>query len=582
MFFPSEGRGAQVGEPDCVQGSIGLISIDARSVFESLESGDTAQAPFVNRTAQWLGGILHATTRESLVLDELLFSEGQCYDPDLMADSERLLRDHSFIEYARISATESSPGVFDVQVTTVDRWSLQLAASAEFDGGFMLTGLSAAETNFLGLGTLIGFNYQNVDETRDLGGVFQTPRLAGTRMDGRIAAGWTRTGRYFDQSLAYPFLGDIGGLAFSQSVEIRDDLFAYGAPMEREYDYVLLPFRAARASASFGSRLGERGHFTVLGASLWWENLTFDGFPAKVETVLKDFGAGTPAGPRVSAQLEPQVALESVLGLGLVLGRRGIDALEVQGIDAVYAEQSVRVGSQLLFGAGLSRARPAGESAVWDLLGRFAAFSGFGGDGWVVNNEVTLGGAFRSSGQGRDLLGQLNSYLYWHPGGGAGTTLVARLSAAGGHRVSAPFQLTVGGAERVRGYPDPAFPVGALLHGALEGRTRVEGPWSGVFGLGIVGFVDVGTGWASDAPFGKDTGVLASVGAGLRVAWPTYSRRTTRIEIASPISADGFGRLQFRLRAESIGLLSGLVDSQMERTRTSGPNMRLLGTRTVR
>jgi hypothetical protein len=51
--------------------------------------------------------------------------------------------------------------------------------------------------------------------------------------------------------------------------------------------------------------------------------------------------------------------------------------------------------------------------------------------------------------------------------------------------------------------------------------------------------VDVGRGWAGGAPFGEDSGFLVSAGGGIRVAFPSGSRFTTRLDLAFPVRGGG-------------------------------------------
>jgi len=87
----------------------------------------------------------------------------------------------------------------------------------------------------------------------------------------------------------------------------------------------------------------------------------------------------------------------------------------------------------------------------------------------------------------------------------------------------------------------------------------------GAVDVGTSAFVDAGRGWAGDAPFGEDTGTLVSAGGGLRLAFPSGSRFTTRLDLAFPLRG-GHGA---ELRA-TIGRQFGITSPEagdVERSR---------------
>jgi hypothetical protein len=73
--------------------------------------------------------------------------------------------------------------------------------------------------------------------------------------------------------------------------------------------------------------------------------------------------------------------------------------------------------------------------------------------------------------------------------------------------------------------------------------------------LGAVVFTDVGKLWAGDVPFGVNTPVVTSIGAGVLAAIPARSQRTLRAELAVPLTR-GLGarpELRFTVREPARG-----------------------------
>ena len=95
---------------------------------------------------------------------------------------------------------------------------------------------------------------------------FETPRLFGTRWDGRVSLGSTRTGNFFEESFTYPFVGEVGRFGARQSFLWRETVFSYSTDGHPEYTHLLLPFLDQRWDVARWAALGRPGNLTILGA----------------------------------------------------------------------------------------------------------------------------------------------------------------------------------------------------------------------------------------------------------------------------------------------------------------------------
>jgi hypothetical protein len=118
---------------------------------------------------------------------------------------------------------------------------------------------------------------------------------------------------------------------------------------------------------------------------------------------------------------------------------------------------------------------------------------------------------------------------------GARESTVLSLAAAGGWETRTPFQLLLAGPDGLRGYGSAAVPVGRRIVLRAE-RRYLLGTAFGFADLGAVVFAETGRGWSGDAVFGENSGLLGTIGAGLRVAAPRGSRRTYRLDVALPLT----------------------------------------------
>ena len=114
---------------------------------------------------------IHIETREHTVRKLLLFNQGDLANLDLMLESERFLREQRFLSDASITVSEDG-GKNIVNVHTSDNWTLTIPVSFGFSGSEWSYdnfnwGVGVQESNFLGLGQLLGF-YFGHNEFRDM------------------------------------------------------------------------------------------------------------------------------------------------------------------------------------------------------------------------------------------------------------------------------------------------------------------------------------------------------------------------------------------------------------------------------
>lgn len=137
---------------------VGRVDIVAVDVFDA----EQASKGFVYRAAN----AVHVSTRESTVRRFLLFSEGDVYDPALIAETERNLRALGLFRSVEIRSGEVHDGEVDVTVRTQDAWTLSIGLSIGSNAGTTHGGVSIGEKNFIGTGRQIYFGFaEDVDRT---------------------------------------------------------------------------------------------------------------------------------------------------------------------------------------------------------------------------------------------------------------------------------------------------------------------------------------------------------------------------------------------------------------------------------
>ena len=130
----------------CPEGEISFIFVNSHPVFDTSDLDGDRAFPWIYDFANGF----HMETDESFLRGELLFRVGDCYDPFLVADSERIIRRLRFIARVDIFAIPQSDGSQHIVVDTQDKWTLQVTARAQLDDGFEFNGLDISEQNVAG------------------------------------------------------------------------------------------------------------------------------------------------------------------------------------------------------------------------------------------------------------------------------------------------------------------------------------------------------------------------------------------------------------------------------------------------
>jgi hypothetical protein len=544
----------------CPQGRISSVFIDTHSVFDLSD-------PELSQRFGWayrLANRLHARTDEGVVRREILVAEGECYDVERLRDSERLLRELSFIADVDVFGVRQPDGTIHVVVDTQDEWSTRIQPRVG-DGG--LEGLRLREGNLLGTGQQVSAFYIDDDEQQVYGGSYSTPQLLGTRWDARLEGGRTPVGYLLSQSVSYPFVGQVGRWSFRQAIRNDDHYFEFFTPGDEGLVALWQP--ESRRSFELGGayRWGTRGfNRTLIGAALTGEEISYPG-----DLRFAD-------GAEDEDMVPPQpLSFNAVGGLRMMFmtGQRNIYFVRRRALDTVDGTEDVRLGVETEVALGPTLRGLSGDSDIALDLGFFAAgevASVFLSGMQVVIEARRAYDNEPGESEWRDVYGQMDAWSYWRPSPDSRQTLVAGVSATGGWHNRVPFQLTLGGESGLRGYADHVDPGARRVVGSIEHRAYLGWPLPDLFDLGTVAFVDAGQIWAGDAPFGRDSPVRANVGVGLRAAFPPGSRQTFRLDVALPAGGDG-GWSDLRVSVgvrQVVGLRSIGRDRQLTRSTRLG------------
>ena len=554
---------------DCPDGRISFVLVDNNSIFDTSDPDLDARFRWVYTAAN----SLHVRTRQWVIRQELLFRAGDCYDPFLLAESERLLRGYPFLARVNVYGVEQSDGSHHVIVDTHDEWSTRFDVRFRVDNGFRLEGVRLSEVNFLGMGQALGVFWQEREVTRDYGISYWTPQIGRTRWDLTASLGRTRSGWFAREQVAYPFVGEVGHWAGRESFSRDDQFFNYIANDDPAEDspHILRRQLEKLFEASLLHRFGDRGRAVLAGVGLTGHSLDHSG-PVQVAP-HGDFDERSPADSTDVAAIASQSQTRRAVRLHGLLGLRDIGWVKKRGMDSMRGEEDVRLGFEL--GTDLGRSLAAFGDDDLTLATIVYGATQLGDALFIARGRLDALYWFRSPptvSSWQDVVADAETFVYFRAGPASRHTLLFRSGMAGARNTRTPFQLTLGGETGVRGYGRERFPGGRRMVLTLEDRIYIGWPLHDVWDSGLTLFVDAGRTWPGDVPFGIDSGWRASAGAGLRLSFPADSRTTYRLDFAWPVGrGHSLADLQFRFSlGELIGIGNANTNLQFRRSRIEG------------
>jgi hypothetical protein len=514
----------------CPEGRIAEVVVMSHSVFDRDDVTDESRFAWAYR----LANSLHVPTRPEVVHREVLFAVGDCYDVELLRDSERLLRAFDFLAAADIYGVRLPSGEVQVVVDTQDEWSTRVDPRIRSNGGLQLRGLRLREDNLAGTGRHLSLFVDREGEERVFGITYFTPHFLRTRWNMGLRFARTEVGPSHHQSVAYPFVGETGRVAFRQSLE-RDDRYFEAFIAQPSGDLALVQVPVSRRQLEVGSavRWGTaRYRHSVFGLAVAGEWIDYPGEAVVQEDTDHPMRQSPPVWTPVSS-----------MRLMMLAGQRNVYYTRHRGLDTLRGIEDVELGVETEATLGPTLPVVSEERDIAVGFGFYAAGE--------LDPRTIVGGRFtfearrayhRLAGlpEWNDALAQLDTWAYVRPSPASRHLFVASLAAVGGWHGRGPFQLTLGGDTGLRGFPRHTDPGGRRVVGSLEQRTYLGAPFD-LLDLGSVAFLDVGKIWPGHGPFGTESPVRVSVGAGLRTAFPPGSRQTYRLDVGFPIQGRGTG-----------------------------------------
>jgi outer membrane protein assembly factor BamA len=479
-----------------------------------------------NRAFGWVNA-LHITTRPATIEAALLFRAGEKISKQKIEETERLLREKSYLHDVTIRAVNVAEGQADIEVKTKDAWSLALGGSVSSAGGTKKSSIELNEYNLFGTGMRLGLSRRSDSERKGT----QVEVGTSKAFDGwtEVNALWSR----FDD-------GSRRAVSLVRPFYALDTRWAAGINADRN-DRIDTLYREGNTAAEYRHVSHVSGLFGGWSRGLveGWTTRWIAGVQMIDHDYAREAGRVAPlAMPVDSRSRAPYLEAQWIEDRFVKLQNRnqiGRDEFLAMGTNARVTLGYAMGGlgssvSTLVGGAAISRSFAPG--ADQNLLASLQWDRRIGSTGSAIDQ---VGGGFRwFVPQSRHWLLYASGYAQSVQGGGVAD------------------QFLLGGQNGLRGYP-ARYQSGR--HRALfTVEQRYYSGWYPfqLFRVGGAAFYDVGRAWGGENQNRINGGALRDAGVGLRLAVDRAAfANVLHLDVAFPLDRVGDVKSrQFVVRTE--------------------------------
>ena len=449
----------------------------------------------------------HVVTRERVIRRELLVSEGDTVDVDLVEESERDLRGLDFFSRVEISVHPVGADSADIRVETDDHWSTIPMLILESGGGLTYVGGALDELNFLGLGKglyLEGFHETDVGMT--WGAVYDDPQILGSRWTGSING-------------TYGPLIEGGGIFVKRPHYSMDTKWAWGGG-GYYYDQTRRVFQFGEEVSRFQLLSREISGFA---SRSWGPRFRKLRFTLDYRYEERDFN------PIAGATTLPLANDELVNGFTGALRYERIRHIKAKRIDKFVAVEDFTMGSRSSLSLGRTGFPIPKGLYRWEVDAEYKHSFEFS-----PNNLLFTSIGWQTL-ETRDTIGSLflkyYSSLRW-------LTFAGHISTKYSNDLEQGKQFILGANSGLRGYPAREFT--GLKKIQLNLETRLFPPWKVLEAhVGGVAFFDGGNVWKREQDIDLSQ-MNYSAGVGLRLGFAKVAgAMVARLDVGWPVNRGG-------------------------------------------
>lgn len=469
---------------------------------------------------------LHINTKEYVISSQILFAEGDTLDPDVILETERLLRRRGYLTGAYIVPERICQGSVDLLVITRDSWSFEVDASFSHGGGDSSSGIGLSDDNILGTGTSFSIGYEQDSERTGIRYSLSTDHLFSSRWSTRLAYADNSDGENIVVELQRPFFSRhtpwSAGVVYSDVSEAEiirskgDEINGYRHERILQQVYYGHSIYVTRDSTQ-----------RLIGGYTIEEDRFFDNSDTTDQ--------GIPDDRKASYHWAEYQYLEDHYAV-------------YRNLNQIQRTEDVPLGISFGFRLGYGEAEPGRHGNVFRYLGQYQHI-------WSIEDvhllTLNLGVDGRdhtdSSDNDSAIWSSKVSYNYMLSYKNRWYTSIAYDA---GQDLAQHEELTLGGLEGMRGYPTSFQRGKKRALATVERRYYSDWHLFNLVRVGAVAFVEAGKAW--DGPDNNDNKILADIGFGLRFSSSKVRvGNVVHLDIATPlVERDGIDEYQILIKAK--------------------------------
>lgn len=458
---------------------VGEIHITRLNVFDDAEASSHRLFALANS--------LHSLTRQDVIAEHLLFEPGDEIDAHVIAESERKLRSQRYLSNALIRPVSRCGDVVDYEVVTRDTWTVLPELKLKTSGGATEAGIGFQDSNFLGNGGRLAFDYEQRSERDRLMLRYDDNAVIDGRHRLRLNLASNSDGHEYGFEFGRPFFA-LGsprswGLAWLDKEEVNH-LYAFGESTAAS------TLSQRRADVWRGFSMQASGHrvsrwtFGVVADSLSYRQVEGEWsvpLPTDVDLVY----------PYVEfSQIQDDFAT-------------GYNINRVGQVEDLHLGHEIR--ARLGFAPG-SDAQLVFEGSASDTLTSRRRHLLQASVDWRGRWDVEAGAAVDAG---------VSLTLDYHRGQTANRNLYLGLTASRVWNPSPASRTVLGGATGMRGYPVHYSTGDGGIYFTAEQRLFTNQRLFDLFNVGYVAFFDMGKTLSSEVV--ENPGLMMDAGFGLRL-----------------------------------------------------------------
>ena len=518
--------------------------------------------PFGGYAKKWQAaahtiGLHHATTRAGVVRAFLSLGPGKECTERRRTESERVLRAQPFLSTASVRAVADTGGTVAIVIRTTDE--VPVLVSGRFRG-ITPESFSLGNENLFGEALRVQGHIERGGAYRTIiGGHIEQNALFGHPYRFILDGDRYLIGRRENVEIEHPFFTDLQRISWHGGFVESSNYVPFERPAR---DGLILQADDHAWDASALLRIFGTSTVGLLGGAITGRR--FD--PAAIGQVVTDSGLRTDTGTALNGRYK-QFRAGRIGGLA---GIRRVNFQTVTGFDALVGAQDVARGAM----AGVYVARGLSTFGDADTFISGAGYAGAASGNALIATLGQLEGRRDPSGAWNAVVGSMRTAFYL--GTAPGIVLAVDDELSGGRNSVLPLQLSFrevdGGLISYRN---------SALAGAVRNISHAEIRWSGASvvrraDLGIATFVESGTLWAGDAPYGVNA-TRTTVGISLLGAYPSRAKRLYRVDVGIPLtrSGTGGGKVEVRFSSQDRTQSFFVEPSDVARARTGTSPSRL-------